>query len=355
MVRHLLLGIFLTAAQAFSQDAVQSQPGFVRAQFIADPPPTLSSHASTIIESKDVLLSAWFGGTRERARDVVIWLSRNEGQGWSQPEEVANGIHDEERVQYPTWNPVLFRPSLGPLLLFYKEGPSPSEWWGLVKSSEDNGRTWSRAKKLPSGFFGPIRNKPIELADGTILSGSSTEDRGWRVHMERTKKPLVDQAWSRTEPLNRAIDYGAIQPTILDWPEVGIQILCRSKQMSILESWSTDQGLKWSRMRETQLPNPNSAVDAVMLKDGRALLVYNHATEGRGVLNVAVSPDGRKWLAALVLENTPGSEFSYPAVIQAADRLVHITYTWDRRKIKHVVIDPEKLATKEIVNGEWPN
>lgn len=344
--------LFAATASALAQGA--AQPGYVRAQFIADPPPTPSSHASTIVESKDVLMAAWFGGTRERARDVVIWLSRNEGKGWSQPEQVANGIHDEERVQYPTWNPVLFRPRNGPLYLFYKEGPSPSEWWGLVKSSEDNGRTWSEAKKLPSGIFGPIRNKPVELEDGTILCGSSTEDHGWRIHMERTRKPMGDQAWSRTAPLNRSIDFGAIQPTILDWPDVGIQILCRSKQQSILESWSFDKGHTWSRVRETQLPNNNSAIDAVMLKDKRALLVYSHTTEGRGVLNVALTEDGRKWQAALVLEDTPGSEFSYPAVIQTADRMVHLTYTWNRQRIKHVVIDPEKLVARDIVDGLWP-
>lgn len=353
MLRFLTVGLFIAAAAA-APAQVASQPGYVRSQFIADPPPTPSSHASTIVESKDVLMAAWFGGTRERARDVVIWLSRNEGKGWSQPEEVANGVHDDDRVQYPTWNPVLFRPRNGPLYLFYKEGSSPSEWWGLVMSSDDNGRTWSRPKKLPSGIFGPIRNKPIELEDGTILCGSSTEDHGWRIHMERTRRPMGEQAWSRTAPLNRAIDFGAIQPTILDWPDVGIQILCRSKQGSVVESWSGDRGLTWSRVRETQLPNNNSGIDAVMLKDRRALLVYNHATEGRSRLNVAVSNDGRTWMSALVLEDTPGSEFSYPAVIQSADRMVHVTYTWNRQRIKHVVIDPDKLVTKEIAAGVWP-
>ena len=346
--------LLIAATHSLAQSNIESQPGYVRAQFVADPPVTPSSHASTIVESKDVLMCAWFGGTQERARDVVIWLSRNEGSGWSKPEEVANGIYDRERIQYPLWNPVLFRPRNGPLYLFYKEGPSPSQWWGMVKSSEDNGRTWSRPKRLPSGIYGPIRNKPIELADETILCGSSTEDEGWRVHMERTKRPMADQAWSRTGPLNRAIDFGAIQPTILNWPDAGLQIICRSKQGSLLESWSNNQGFTWSRMRPMQLPNPSSAADAVMLRDGRALLVYNHSREGRGNLNVAVSRDGRTWHAALVLENTPGSEFSYPAVIQTADRMVHVTYTWKRQKIKHVILDPDKLVTREIVNGEWP-
>ena len=106
-------------------------------------------------------------------------------------------------------------------------------------------------------------------------------------------------------------------------------------------------------MRPTELPNPNSAIDAVKLRNG-ALLVYNHTTSGRGVMNVAFTPNGRTWFAALTLENSPGDEFSYPAVIQADDKLVHITYTWKRQKIKHVVIDPSKLNTKEMVGGQWP-
>ena len=76
------------------------------------------------------------------------------------------------------------------------------------------------------------------------------------------------------------------------------------------------------------------------LRDGRHLIVYNHTTQGRSPLNVAVSRDGEAWTPALVLEREAG-EYSYPAVIQsAADGLVHITYTWKRQRIKHVVLDP---------------
>ena len=71
------------------------------------------------------------------------------------------------------------------------------------------------------------------------------------------------------------------------------------------------------------------------------------------MLNVAVSSDGKTWKAALVLENQPG-EFSYPAVIQTSDGLVHITYTWNRRRVKHVVVNPEKLVLQEMLNGRRP-
>jgi predicted neuraminidase len=101
------------------------------------------------------------------------------------------------------------------------------------------------------------------------------------------------------------------------------------------------------------LPNPNSGIDAVTLRDGRHLIVYNHTDRGRSPLNVALSLDGKTWQAALVLESEPG-EYSYPAVIQSADGLVHITYTWKRQRIKHVVIDPAELKSVPMTNGKWP-
>ena len=349
--------LFLTlcaAAPAFAAETEipGASPGVVVSEFIFDQAPFPSSHASTIEQTRDGLLAAWFGGTHERALDVSIWMSRHDGQGWSEPYEVANGMDEENRIRYPCWNPVLFQTRKGPLLLFYKVGPSPSTWWGMLKTSDNNGLTWSKAKRLPDDIVGPVRNKPVELTDGSLLCGASTENAGWRVHMERSRS--FGKQWTRTAALNRAVDYGAIQPTILVHSNGRIQILCRTKQRVVTESWSEDNGFTWSRMMPTSLPNPNSAVDAVMLRDNRALLVYNHSREDRGVLNVATSPDGKKWFAAAVLENDPGSEFSYPAVIQTSDGKVHITYTWNRKKIKHAVIDPFKLTEQEIVEGVWP-
>jgi predicted neuraminidase len=77
--------------------------------------------------------------------------------------------------------------------------------------------------------------------------------------------------------------------------------------------------------------------------DGRHLLVYNHTAKGRSPLNLALSDDGVNWKGVLVLEDEPKKEFSYPAIIQTSDGLVHITYTWKRQKVKHVVIDPSKF------------
>ncbi|MBI3415633.1 MAG: exo-alpha-sialidase [Verrucomicrobia bacterium] len=347
----LSLIVLMSADMAHAQDNLAVQAGLLKREFILDNPPFKASHASTIVETKYGLLAAWFGGSRERSPDVGIWIASNTGDGWSAPAEVANGIYADEGRRYPCWNPVLFLPKNGPLLLFYKVGPSPSEWWGMLMTSWDNGKSWSAPTRLPRDIIGPVRNKPVELPDGVLLCGASTEDAGWRIHMETTRS--YGKFWTRTSELNSALEFGAIQPTILVHAGGQIQILCRTKQHFVVESWSKDGGKSWSPLKKTSLPNPNSGIDAVKLRDGRSLLVYNHSTDQRSMLNVAVSENGTDWQAALVLENEPG-EFSYPAVIQTSDGLVHATYTWKRERIRHVVMDPAKFNLRSITGAEWP-
>ncbi len=341
---------------------IEQQPGFLRTGFIYEKASFPSCHASTIEETPSGIVAAWFGGTDERNRDVGIWVSRLVDGSWTAPIEVANGVQYEsggKDHRHPCWNPVLFQPRQGPLLLFYKVGPSPSEWWGMLMQSTDGGKTWDTPRRLPEHIDGPVKNKPIQLPNGDILCGSSTEHEGWRVHFERTAD--LGKTWQRVGPINDGKKIGAIQPTIVTHADGRLQTLCRNfdGQGQILETWSSDGGTTWSKLSPTTLPNPNSGVDAVTLDDGRLLLVYNHARrgavfpEGRNVLNVAISQDGITWQAAALLERQPG-EYSYPAVIQASDGRVHITYTWRRKKIRHVVLDPAKLKLVEIKNGQWP-
>lgn len=339
-----LVGLLASAVVASA--ATNPTPALVKSEFILDNPPFPTSHASTLVETPGGLIAAWFGGTRERATDVSIWLSSNDGSGWSPPLEVANGVDVKRQQRFPCWNPVLFRRFNGDLLLFYKVGPTPEAWWGFVRVSQDDGKTWSNVKRLPGGYVGPVRNKPIELADGTLLCGASSEDKGWRVRMETCRNPLG--GWEHTPVLNAAETWAAIQPTILAHSRDELQILCRTKQGWITECWSTNAGATWSAMDRTALPNPNSAIDGLRLRDGRFLLVYNHSREDRHVLNLAVSENGHRWQAAGELENEAGSEFSYPAVIQTADGLVHATYSWKRQRIRHAIIDPTKLVLADL-------
>ena len=334
--------------------AAAPEPGFVSSEFIYETAPFPSCHASTIAQtSKGNLVAAWFGGTRERHPDVGIWLSRQVKGRWTAPVEVANGVESPTN-RYPCWNPVLFQPKSGPLLLFYKVGPSPSTWWGMLMTSLDGGESWSKPRALPKGILGPIKNKPVQLANGDILCPTSTESGGWRVHFERTGD--LGQTWEASPPVNDGKEIGAIQPSILFHKDNRLEAIGRTKQSRIFQIWSDDGGVTWGNMTLTSLPNPNSGIDAVTLRDGRQLVVYNHnpAPKGRSPLNVAVSSDGKEWQAALVLEDDPGKEFSYPAVIQASDGIVHITYTWERRRIKHALIDPAELRLRPIAEGTWP-
>jgi predicted neuraminidase len=194
----------------------------------------------------------------------------------------------------------------------------------------------------------------VELASGELLAGSSTEHAGWVVHMERlvvgsakgaawTPATLASaSAWYKAGPVNDPEEFAAIQPTILVHSPSRLQILCRSRQGVITEAWSEDAGRSWSRMTATTLPNPSAGIDSVRLADGRFLLAYNPTREGREKLEVAVSADGKAWHRGVGLEDAPG-EYSYPALIQSRDGRVHLTYTWKRRRIKHVVVDPARL------------
>jgi predicted neuraminidase len=346
---HIAKLLLMSAATGASALAA-SLPGVVKSEFIYESAPFPSCHASTIVDTTRGLVAAWFGGTAERNPDVGIWLSRHEKGAWTPPTEVADGRQSATN-RYPCWNPVLFQPKGVPLLLFYKVGPSPNSWWGMLMTSADGGQTWTAPRRLPEGILGPIKNKPVQLANGSLLCPSSTENRGWQVHFERTSD--WGQSWQTTGPLNDGREIGAIQPSVLLHEQGLLQAVVRTRHGHIYETWSKDDGKTWSQLALTSLPNPNSGIDGVTLKDGRQLLVYNHTRKGRTPLNVALSEKGKDWQAALVLESDPG-EYSYPAVIQARDGRVHITYTWKRERVKHVVLDPGKLELHPMSDGQWP-
>jgi predicted neuraminidase len=344
LVPSLLLAA-LIATPATSAD----DPAILLQEFIYESGPYPSVHASTIVETTShELVAAWFGGTRERSPDVGIWVSRKEKSGWTPSVEVANGVQ-RDGTRHPTWNPVLFQPRNGPLMLFYKVGPSPENWWGMLRTSSDAGRTWSEARRLPDGVLGPIKNKPVQLADGTIVSPTSTESESepsrWQVHFERSGDG--GKTWTATPPLNDGLTMAAIQPSILFREKLGgdrLLAVGRTRQGKVFSTSSDDGGKTWRAMSLIEdLPNPNAGIDAVTLADGRQLVVYNPVPRGRTPLAVALSRDGRAWTKVLTLEDQPG-EYSYPAVIQTSDGRVHITYTWKRQRVKHVVVDPTKLA-----------
>jgi predicted neuraminidase len=319
--------------------------------------PFAASHASTVVELKNGdLMSAWFGGTAEGKPDVAIWGSTRTRAGWSAPVELAR------EAEVPCWNPVLFHTKDGKLWMYYKFGPSPETWTGARKWSTDEGKTWSPAEHLPAGLLGPIRAKPLVLNNGTIISGTSIEAyRSWAAWIERSTDggktwakigPIVppvgpdkqgtgDAHAAIASPVPGSSDWrytdGIIQPSVVPLGRKRLRLYARStaKTLRICVADSYDDGVTWTQARPLEVPNPNSGIDAVALRDGRVVLIYNNTTSGRTPLNLAVSSDGEHFKMFYTLEESPG-EYSYPAIIQTASGDLEMTYTWNRKTIEHV-------------------
>jgi alpha-L-rhamnosidase len=332
--------------------------GIEEEEFLYEKAPFPECHAATIAETPKGLVVAFFGGTKERNPDCVIWVCRKTDKGWTSPQEVANGVINDT-LRKACWNPVLYQIPDGELLLFYKIGNSVSDWTGHLIRSYDNGITWTKPENLPDGYIGPSKNKPIMIDKKLICPSSLEGSPGWRVHFEITEDK--GRSWRRIGPINDAKNIQAIQPAILSYKDGSLQVLCRTRNRALAESWSKDQGETWNKMRLTNMPNNNSGIDAVTLKDGLQLLVYNHVKPPEGLakgartpLNVSLSNDGKNWYASLILEDSPISQYSYPSVIQDKGGFVHLVYTWRRQRIKYMKIDPKKLTATEIKNEMWP-
>jgi Predicted neuraminidase (sialidase) len=346
----LLSLLFTTAGQLFAKGSIADEipirfsdakeretlrtitPAILRSEIIKGPQSVPSAHASTLVETKDGMLAAWFGGTHERHPDVCIYTSRLKNGAWSEPALVADGVQNES-LRFPCWNPVLFKRDNGDLILYYKVGPSPSTWWGKYKISQDEGKTWSDMEVIPRACVGPIKNKPVIIPGKKILYPTSIEIPGkWDVYMEMSDQDMTN--WEKIEIDNNGFD--AIQPSVLFHKDGSLQILCRSKNKRVVESWSKDNGKTWSKLMATELPNNNSGTDAVTLTNGIHLIIYNPITEGRNKLAIAGSYDGKIWETLIILEDQPTGEFSYPAIIQDREGNVHATYTYNRENIKYV-------------------
>lgn len=330
-------------------------------------------HASTIVALKGGdLMAAWFGGQHERAPDVAIYTARFHAGVWTKPREMAREFESGKEV--PTWNPVLFHAQDGKLWLYYKYGASPSVWKAMRMFSTDEGATWSAKEKLPDGVLGPIRAKPLVLPHGVIVSGSSNEgEGGWRVFIERS----VDDGatWTRIGPITvtreqdaaekpwpdppmdspevRAKDKGPrkfdgiIQPSVIDLGGKHLRFYARSRTLAskVVVGDSMDEGVTWGAPRFIDVPNNNSGLDVVRLKDGREVMIFNDTTRGRSPLNLAVSADGEHFRVFATLEQGAG-EYSYPAIIQGNDGALEMTYTWKRVAIKHVRLPLDEVPRR---------
>lgn len=376
-----------------SADIPTNAPAILKEEFLYLPSEFPSCHAGTITElANGDLLAAYFGGKHENNPDVCIWISRKaKGENtWSKPVLAADGVFkigtDQAQIagvdesttpanvgpilprrewgdttllrRKACWNPVLYQLPDGETLLFYKVGTRVADWTGWLVRSHDNGKTWTDHEPLPSGFLGPIKNKP-ELIGSQLVCPSSTEKNGWKIHFELYD--LDTKEWTYVGPVEaeevletqdmgvagkKPQPIGCIQPSILRHADGRLQGVCRSRQGKVATSFSDDNGKTWSKVTLLDVPNNQSGLDAVTLQDGRHVMIYNNFPTQpgtkRGVrtpLSIAVSDDGTHWRHVVTLEDSPISEYSYPAIIQGADGRIHCVYTWRRQRMKYVEIN----------------
>lgn len=324
-------------------------------------------HASTLVElpGGDVL-AAWFGGTREGVGDVGIWTSRRTGQRWTEPVSVAG----EETL--PHWNPVLFLAPDGRLHMYYKVGKRIPEWRSRVIRSHDGGCSWSPPEELvpgDRGGRGPVRNKPIVLSNGDWLAPASLEGELWDAFVDISTDQGNTWTASAMVPVDRTTfkGKGIIQPALWESKPGRVHMLLRSTCGRICRSDSDDYGRSWSLVYETGLPNNNSGIDVVKLREGTLALAHNPVGISWGPRTPLIaslsSDNGHTWRSVATLEDegafsapaglTPSDtgvrphgdvEFSYPAVI-AQRSGVALTYTWKRRRIVYATISDFCLRT----------
>ncbi len=309
------------------------------------------SHVASIAELFGGGLAAtWYAGSREGARDVAIYFSTqaSEGAPWSPPREIvtrASATRELRRYIRKVGNPLLFSDAEGRLWLIYVT-VSIGGWSGSslnVTMSEDEGLTWTRARRLTLSPFlnlsELVKNAPMSLSNG-----------GWAVPIyHELIGTFPEVLWLRarsgdlfaTKSRMSAGWYG-YQPAVIPLDTDRALALLRDddEEKTIAIARSQNAGRTWSRPETVDLPNPDSGLGAARLTDGRLLLAFNDSRQGRENLRLAMSNDeGRTWGRIATVAEQPGADFSYPFLLQTSNGDVHLVYTWKRTAIRHVVFN----------------
>ena len=380
-VKNIGSGVYdLTSTLPVQDEAVETD------EFLYTKTSFPQAHSATIAETtKGDLVATYFGGTRERNPDVCIWVSRKPkgSDEWTAPQLVADGVfktgseeaklaglsgldstnvsadkgpiidksvrkNPEGWQRKACWNPVVYQIPGGDLIIYFKIGNKVADWTGWLVRSKDGGKTWSKREPLQEEFLGPIKNKPI-INKGRLIAPTSIEEGGWRLYFEYSDD--MGKTWKRTDFVKADEGVKAIQPAIMVLADGRLAAVARTRSEHIGITYSSDNGLTWSKLELIDTPNNNSGLDAVTLKDGRHALICNDRPIPKGIkngkgartpLSVMLSDDGVNWRHWVTLEDSPINQYSYPSIIQTSDGKLHCIYTWRRQRIKHVVLDVNK-------------
>jgi predicted neuraminidase len=318
-------------------------------------------HGPSLAETTDgILIAVWKGSPGKgyvnvnNKSDVAVWCSRCMNGVWTAPEKIVGGGNT------PIWTPILCQLPSQETLLFYRSSPTPRQTIGLLMRSFDSGQSWSSPEILPAGISGPTRSAPLVNDQGTIICGSS-EERGEATDVLKATACWIEtshdagKTWKKFGPIEiPGRRFGAIEPILFHDAEGHLKMLCRDRANKVGEvgfiqaASSFDGGISWTALAATDLPNPDSGIDAKEIAPGKIVLAYNSDHVQRFPLSLAISNDGgSSWMKIADVETNSGE---FPSLLTSSDGLLHVAYAWtpdgkQQRVIKHVVIDPQILFT----------
>jgi predicted neuraminidase len=354
-----------------------------------------SSHSSNLLSLRNGdLLCAWYSGQWEGRSGVAIVISRlPKGSGqWTQPVMVA------QEAGWAFENPVLFEPPTGPLWLFYTRqaadaGQSKSQMF--YRTSSDDGKNWTGPKLLfdrPGSFD---RQRLLVVGDQWLLPMYYTPSSGisGKDALSHYSAIQISGDQGRTwKECPIADSNGLVQPDIIERSPRHLIAFFRSRFADWVYTSSSEDGCSWTTPRPTQIPNNNSSIQVVRLRDGHMAIAFNNiqATTERGKpqtgprwpLSVALSVDGgQTWpwvrdldigqevpqepipsvMAGTDITDNKGAFFGhlfsyeYPSIIETADGTIHVSYTFRRRTIKYANFDENWIkggSTLGIFTGD---
>lgn len=304
-------------------------------------------HCSSVVAlpSGD-LLACWYAGEDEARPDAAMVVSRRPkgGDAWTPAEIVA------DTPGKPEGNGILFVMPDGVLWLIYGtmhgqlDGPSgPGVRWVTCDvrcmTSTDEGRTWSDVRMLRQELGMVVRTKPLVMDNGEVIFGVENDDGYSRFWITSDN----GRTWQITGPVRGVMN---LHPTIIQRRDGSLLAYLRpGDHHRIARTESSDRSRTWTEAVDTDLPNPHAAIDVVKLRDGRVVLAYNDSADVRTPLTLALSEDeGETWPYKRNLIHEAGREFHYPAIIEDADGLLHVTYTNNRVWIGHFRLTPDWIT-----------
>ncbi len=338
-----------------------------RAQFIPETAAPSVHAGSAILLNDGNLRAFWFAGSREGATDVVIQTAVFDTKtgSWASPEVVIDRVTAEKglsRYIKKLGNPLPVRSSQGKLQLYFVT-VSVGGWAGSSISwmeSGDEGSSWSRPQRLitsPALNLSTLIKAPgFDFTDGT---------QGLPVYHEWMGKfgELIRIDGGRVIDKRRMSSGRALlQPIVfIDAPEKAVAYFRQARSAGparIASAQTENAGQSWASGIDLDLANPNAAIAGLQLSNGDRLIALNDLESARHRLVLAIAPAGTSnWNVIAELEsdqtliNGLHREFSYPSLLLGANGEVHLLYTYDRKKMKHVQFDPRWIESKKNQKG----